>query len=138
MLFFFVFFFSVMADEARDVSNTEQLSLIIRYVNTDLDIKEKFVGFLECTEGVTGEGLASIILAKLGDIDLNIQKVWGQCYDGTGNVVDKSKGLASYILRINFKEIYTHCTSHRLNLAVASQCQILDVKNLHDNIAQIT
>ena len=47
--------FSIMADEATDVSNKEQLALCIRYVNSSmLNIAERFLGFSECITGVTG------------------------------------------------------------------------------------
>ena len=42
-------FFSVIADEARDKSRVEQLSLCLRYVHPDSHcIVEHFVGFTAC------------------------------------------------------------------------------------------
>ena len=38
-------FFSILADEASDCSNQEQLSLVIRYVDSDCVIREEFLGF---------------------------------------------------------------------------------------------
>ena len=40
-------FFSVIADEATDVANDEQLSISVRYVN-DTGPQERFLGFHEC------------------------------------------------------------------------------------------
>ena len=39
--------FAVIADEARDVSKKEQLSLCLRYVNKNLEANERFVGFTD-------------------------------------------------------------------------------------------
>ena len=37
-------FYTIMADETADVSNTEQLVICIRWVDDDLNIHEDFVG----------------------------------------------------------------------------------------------
>ena len=47
----------------------------------------------------------------------------GQVYDGVGAVAGKVKGLQAQIRRVNPKSLYTHCASHRLNLAVEASCK---------------
>ena len=39
--------FSVMCDEYTDISNKEQLTFCMRWVNNDLEISEKLLGFYE-------------------------------------------------------------------------------------------
>ena len=41
-------YFSVIADEATDVSNKENLSLVIRFVDSTQTIQEEFVDFHLC------------------------------------------------------------------------------------------
>ena len=50
-------FYSVIVDEATDASNHEQLSITIRFVSNDCPC-ERFLGFLKCETGVTGEAIA--------------------------------------------------------------------------------
>ncbi|PFX17907.1 52 kDa repressor of the inhibitor of the protein kinase [Stylophora pistillata] len=45
--------FSLLADEASDSSNKEQLLLVLRFVDKERNIREEFVGFYECEDGVT-------------------------------------------------------------------------------------
>lgn len=47
--------FSVIADESQDCSNQEQMPLIFRYVNEHREIKERFISFVQCDQGTTGE-----------------------------------------------------------------------------------
>ena len=54
-------FFSIIADEATDSSNTEQLSVVLRFVDSDTKAREEFMGFTECRSGLTGEALAATI-----------------------------------------------------------------------------
>ena len=44
-------FFAIVADEATDSSNVEQLPLVIRYFEEEsFEIQEEFVGFVACTD----------------------------------------------------------------------------------------
>ena len=56
-------YFSVLADEVTDVSNCDQMPLVLRYVNHNShEIKEDFVDFILCDTGVTGLNLSQKIL----------------------------------------------------------------------------
>ena len=55
----------MLADVFADVSNTEQLSLVLRFVNHTGEIKEQFIEFLSCKDGVSGEVLSALILSNL-------------------------------------------------------------------------
>ena len=55
-------FFSIIADEATDTANDEQLSITIRFVENGI-AQEKFLAFSECQSGVTGKAIADNILA---------------------------------------------------------------------------
>ena len=48
--------FSVIADEVMDVSNKEQLSIALRYVDSTMLLvrREDLVGFFECDTGILG------------------------------------------------------------------------------------
>ena len=41
-------FFSLMADETKDVSKQEQLSIVVRYVDREGIINERFLTFVGC------------------------------------------------------------------------------------------
>ena len=57
--------FSVMADEAADVSNKENLSLVLRYVDSSKNIREEFVGFYLCGEETTGNAIKELIITAV-------------------------------------------------------------------------
>ena len=122
-------FFSVIADEATDTANDEQLSISIRFVDNGSPC-EKFLAFHECQSGVSGEAIANDILAKLVEWQLQPQLLRGQAYDGAGAMAGKSKGVASRISSKHSKALYTHCASHRLNLCVTKCCTIREVSNM--------
>ena len=74
--------FSVLADEAADVSNKENLSLVVRFVDASRNIREEFVGFHLCDEGTSGEAIKQLILNATSDLGLSMDDCRGQSYDG--------------------------------------------------------
>lgn len=58
--------------------------IILRYVDENGDIKEKFVRMAECLHGVDGEGLSKIILESIDKVNLDMEMCRGQGYDGAG------------------------------------------------------
>ena len=58
-------FLSILADEASDCSNQEQLFFVLIFVGKDGETKEEFLGFLHCELGSSGKALAETILILL-------------------------------------------------------------------------
>ncbi|XP_028413710.1 52 kDa repressor of the inhibitor of the protein kinase-like [Dendronephthya gigantea] len=130
-------FYSILADEASDCSNIEQLSIVIRFVDKQCQIREEFLGFVPCKKGVSGEAVAATIEEFLRDQNLPIDDCRGQGYDGAGNMAGRLSGVAARIQETNKKALYVHCNSHRLNLCVATCCKEqlrfdLLVKTIHE------
>ena len=131
-------FFSVLCDEASDSSNKEQLSFFLRYVDKNGDICEDFLKYIHCQSGLTGKDLYNEIISSLESFNLDIQNCLGQGYDSAGAVAGKVNGLAALFLKENQKALYTHCASHRLNLAICSSCDIVSVRNLMSTVKDVT
>ena len=131
-------YFSIMADELLDNSNKEQLSLVIRYVDQNFNIREDFIAFLHCESGLTGLDLSQLVLEALENLGLSYKDCRGQGYDGAGNVAGHLSGLSARILAINHKAIYVHCSSHRLNLCVAKSCSVTLVRNVMNKIKSLS
>ena len=58
-------FFSILADEASDCSNQDQLSLVLRYADKDGEIRVECLGFLHCELDLTGKALGETILTEI-------------------------------------------------------------------------
>ena len=120
--------FSILADEVTDCSNKEQLCICIRFVDSKKDVREEFVDFVHC-QRITGEVLVENILQTLENNGLDIQNVRGQGYDGAANMSSLRKGVAGRVLALNDLALYSHCSSHKLNLAVVHSCAIPEIRN---------
>ncbi|XP_057294597.1 52 kDa repressor of the inhibitor of the protein kinase-like [Hydractinia symbiolongicarpus] len=98
-------FFSIICDEACGTSTKEQMSVVLRFVDQHCNLREEFIGFVHCSEGLSA---------------------------------GKINGCQAHILKQNRLALYTHCSSHRLNLVVCNSCSVHYVHNMMDQIKQIT
>ena len=58
-------YYSLTADEATDVSNCEQLSVVLRFVDKTIHVREEFLGSVSCTSDVSEEALATSLVDLL-------------------------------------------------------------------------
>ena len=90
-------FYSIIADEVTDVSNKEELSLVLRYIHEE-QVREVFLDFLE-VERITGKVLGETILRWLRRHDISPTDMCGQCYDGASNMAGARGGVRSVVQR---------------------------------------
>ena len=123
--------YTLIADEVTDVSNKEQLSIVLRYIDGEqLIVREDVVGFFECDTGISGHALAAKLTTTLQELGLDLQYLRGQAYDGAGNMAGRSKGTAAVITSQYPLATYLHCASHCLNLAVVKSLEVGYVQNM--------
>lgn len=84
-------FFTILADETTDVSNTEQLCIAIRFVDDTCSIHEEFLGFVRLAR-TTGEAVATSILEGLQSWSLDVKNCRGQGYDGAASMSSAARG----------------------------------------------
>lgn len=73
-------YFAIMADETKDVSKTEQLSIVVRYYFQG-EIEERFLGFTPLTN-LDANSLFLYIKQVLNTCHINIENCVAQTYDG--------------------------------------------------------
>ncbi len=118
--------FSILADETRDISNREQLTIPLRTVSESYEIKEDLFGLAQLDE-TTAEHIHLIIkdcLLRLG-IPANCR---GQAYDGAANFQGCINGVAKKIESENPAAISVHCLAHCVKLCLQDialeQCKV--------------
>lgn len=135
-------YFSIILDCTPDVSHTEQITVILRYVILNSETKnvttcESFIGFCPITSS-TGEGLLNFVLDLFSQLDLDIKNLRGQGYDNGSNMRGKHNGLQKKILEINNRAFYVPCSAHSLNLVVNDAANIThDTVNFFNIIQEI-
>lgn len=115
-------FFTIMADEARS-SKTEQLSLCVRYAD-GLNVKERFLTFVDCSGSRDAEGITKVITDCLHELHLQDVPIVGQSYDGAAVMSGHVSGVQSRIRADYPVAMYFHCLAHKLNLVLIEACRI--------------
>ena len=131
-------FYSILADEAQDVSNMEQIPLVLRYVDSPGVIREDFIKFVHCKSGISGAAISDSIKSEIRSLGLTLDNCRGQGYDGAGNMAGRYNGAAALIKNDYPKALYVHCASHRLNLCVTSSCKIVTIKNMMSDVKAVS
>ena len=131
-------YFSILADEASDISNCEQMAFVIRFVDESALIREAFLGFFPCTEGLSGKAIAKQIITAVHTLGLDMNLCRGQGYDGAGNMSGKYNGASTIVTNQYPKAIYVHCKSHLLNLCVASSCDLELARNMMGHVKSVS
>jgi hypothetical protein len=119
--------YSIIADEYTDISNKEQLTICLRWVDMKLEAHEDFLGFYEIPN-IAASTIASVIKDSLLRLQLSLSDCRGQCYDGASNMLGKRSGVAQKILECQPKAHPTHCHAHCLSLCVkeaTKTCKLL-------------
>ena len=84
-------------DSTLNISNIDQLSVVLRYV-ADGEPIERFLTFLEL-QNHTGEGMAKQMLQYLSEVcNIDFLKPRGQSYDNAANISGFYKGMQKKVL----------------------------------------
>ena len=110
-------FFTVMADECADISNHEQLTVCFRWVDSQLEVHEEFIG-LYAIPDITADTIVAALRDCVLRLNLNWSRCRGQCFDGASNMTGHRNGVATQITREEPRALFTHCYGHSLNLAM--------------------
>ncbi|XP_058003742.1 uncharacterized protein LOC110636288 [Hevea brasiliensis] len=109
--------FCIIIDEARDESRKEQMAIVLRFVDKDGYVRERFFDLVHVLD-TTALTLKKEISDVLARHNLSIKNIRGQGYDGASNMCGKWFGLQALFLSECPYAYYIHCFSHRLQLAL--------------------
>ncbi|CAN0917742.1 Zinc finger MYM-type protein 1 [Linum grandiflorum] len=111
--------FTILVDEARDVSVKEQMAIVLRYVNQEGSIVERLLGIshVNDTKALTLKTKIDYMLVSHG---LSFSRLRGQGYDGASNMKGEINGLKILILAENPSAYYVHCFSHQFQLTLVA------------------
>ena len=99
-------YYTIILDEATDVSFKEQVSICIRHVSANtLEVCEDFTGLYE-TENTTSETLTILVKDAMCRYSLSLSDCRGQAYDGAANLSGRLSGVQARISREYPKALY--------------------------------
>ena len=109
-------YYSITVDSTPDVTHVDQLTFIIRYVQDDGTIVERFLKFIDSNGQHDAESVTIHILRTLTEYDINLNNCSGQSYDNASNLSGKHTGVQARLKALNPLIHYISCSAHSLNL----------------------
>lgn len=132
--------YSIVADEATDVSHHEQLSLSIRWVDKDIKGHEDTLGLFQLPN-TKSDTVFHVIKDILIRCSLPLSQCCGQAFDGASNMSGTRNGVQALVKSEASKALYVHCLAHSLNLCikdVVNKCELMhNVMDFILNLVQL-
>ena len=119
--------FSIVCNEYTDISNKEQLTMCIWWVDQELEAHNDFFRFYNVPD-IGVESVVSAIKDVLLKLQLSLVNCRRQCYDGASNMMGHKNGVAKRIQDLQPKAYPTHCDGH--SLSFSSSQRVLSTSSL--------
>ena len=108
--------YSILADETRDLSNRVQMVIYLRRVSNEYEVFEDPIGLVQL-DNATSDTIYSVLKDSIVHLGLDFGHCRDQGYDGVQNFQGHVKGVAK---RFNIDEnpaaTSVHCLAHCTNL----------------------
>ena len=109
--------FTIMVDETKDKSKKEQMVIVLRFLDSDMNIYKKSIGCFHMLIS-NADSLSKKNIDTVLDNKLDLQNCVAQCYDSVNVMSSIHSGVQERILNVVPHAIYIHCYAHRLNLCL--------------------
>ena len=113
------------------------MALVLHFVVEENNIREDFIRFIHCKDGLTGEKLAKVITSTIDNLSLDIKYCRGQGYDGSGAVAGHINGCSAHILWLNKKSSLLPLF-FASPLVICNSCTVREIRNMMDQIKDIS
>ena len=134
-------YFSILADETADISKTEQMCVLVRYLyRTDIavQIREDLLSLVDLQDDLTGKGISDQIISVLAENHLDPRNVVGLGFDGASSMSGKYSGAQALMAQSCPHAHYVHCASHCLNLVLAKCSEVPAIRNAFGTVSELT
>ncbi|XP_060202974.1 uncharacterized protein LOC132631416 [Lycium barbarum] len=130
-------YFGILVDESKDISHKEQMVVVLRYVDKNGEVVERFIGLVHVSD-TSACSLKKEIYSLLSNHSLSPSKIRGQGYDGASNMRGEINGLKTLIMKDSPSAYYIHCFAHQLQLTlVAIAKKHGDVEDFFDHVTNV-
>lgn len=128
--------FGVIVDGTQDIQGKEQQVICVRHVDDCFEIKEDVLGIYNINN-TSGKSLCQMIFDILLRLQLPIENLRCQTYDGAANMAGKHIGCQAEMKKIQPLAHYVHCGAHISHLISKSVHQAPFIKNALDYVNEL-
>nr|XP_016502888.1 PREDICTED: zinc finger MYM-type protein 1-like [Nicotiana tabacum] len=112
-------YFALLVDESFNVSQKEQMAIVLQYVDRMGFVVERLVDIVHVKD-TCASSLKKAIIDLLAKYSLSLSYVRGQCYDGASNMQVELNGHKMLIRKENRSSHSIHCFAYQLQLTLVA------------------
>ena len=90
-------FYSLALDESTDQTDTAQLAIFVRGVDSNFDVFEKLLSIASLKDRTTGEDMFKALKNAMEFYDLRFENLAGVATDGAPSMIGKHRGLVAFL-----------------------------------------
>ena len=90
-------FYSLALDESTDQTDTAQLAIFVRGVDSNFDVFEELLSIASLKDGTTGEDMFKALKNVMEFYDLRFENLAGVATDGAPSMIGKHSGLVAFL-----------------------------------------
>uniref|UniRef100_H2ZUD4 TTF-type domain-containing protein n=1 Tax=Latimeria chalumnae TaxID=7897 RepID=H2ZUD4_LATCH len=110
--------YTVKVDGTRDPTGCGNISIVIRFLAENYDIKERLLT-RATTDAFDALSLTNTVIAEITKAGISTSKMLSQCYDGASLMSGRHGGVQKLMQEKLEREIpYIHCFNHQLHLVI--------------------
>lgn len=111
-------FIAVQVDDTTDIACKCQLTIIVRYVNDEGKICERFLGFFDVSLERNAESLTAVVMRAMQKYNPAVKLIC-QTYDGASCMSGQHSGVRARVQSQCPYALFIHCYAHKLNLVLS-------------------
>ena len=136
--------YAILFDETTDISCCEQMSIVVRYFDSNCNMQERLLKFVDCYKNLpenefslSGKNIGAIVEKEMRKIGLNILNCVGFGTDGASVMTSSEIGAVSCLKKSAKNSVHIICLAHCLNLSIGKGCGITEIQSVISTIKEI-
>ena len=129
------FCFAVIADKTTDKLTKSQLSIAVKYQNSNA-LTERCIVIIN-QSNLKGKAVVDAIVSHLKSLYLSSEKMIGHRYDGASFTSGEKKDVQTIVKVSCSLVVYVHCSAHVLNFVLIKFCSTPEIHSTFDFIGDI-
>ncbi|KAK6299447.1 hypothetical protein J4Q44_G00294800, partial [Coregonus suidteri] len=128
-------FVAIQADETTDVSTQTQLVLVLRYIDSNHKVQERFFEFLPISES-TSVSIASVLLERLNGLFADDEKVKPWCTGTVPGSHECALPLYQVLMSYNLQETFSE-TVTLLNILITTPMTTAEAERCFSTLTRV-
>ncbi|XP_067660021.1 zinc finger protein 862-like [Haliotis asinina] len=117
---------AILIDENTDISVTGKLTVYVKFVDNDFNVRSHFLGNFDLGEK-GADDITQKLLAIFNDLDTDVKQILCFGSDGASVMTRSVNGVAAQLRRSSPFLINIHCVAHRLAICTSQSAAKIDL-----------